>query len=300
MEDKYHVTLVFFDEKDNFEKSLPQIGKEMYEDVQNFENFKDFKNFMENPANNNISILLFIHVFRLENCKGHKEATKHLIKREYPNLKIHWVTSDKPGETSDLINERNNTYRYDEIPEFIDSKHLIPVRISETKKTDPIIKDVGKEFIFLSHSLKDERLVTSFFEYILRLGLNISKENIFYSSHPTSGIPTGEDIPDELKTALEKMTIFIQYVSNDYKESEVCLNEMGAAWLKLSKNRIITLKAPDIGFSDLGFLNIQRIGLCINKKEDLHKIISDYGKFFDCNPADYYKKVDKFLSENEF
>lgn len=96
------------------------------------------------------------------------------------------------------------------------------------------------------------------------------------------------------------MTIFIQYVSKDYKKSEVCLNEMGAAWLRLSKSRIITLKAPDIKFSDLGFLNLQRIGLSINSKEDLHKIINDYKMFFDYNPADYYQKVDKFLSDNGF
>ena len=92
----------------------------------------------------------------------------------------------------------------------------------------------------ITHSSKDEVVVTSFFEKVLRLGLNISKDNIFFSSHPSSGIATGEDIPDSLKDALNKMTLFIQYVSDDYKSSEVCLNEMGAAWLKLPKNRIIT------------------------------------------------------------
>ncbi len=298
MADKYPVVLVFIDEQDNHKDALPQIGKDMYLDVINFTTFIDFKNFMDNPSNKDMSILLFIHVFRTEELKGYTSANKKMIKREFPNLVIHWVTSDKPGETSDRIKEPHNTYKYDEISDYIDSGALLPTKISEAKDSNTKLLTMKKNYIFISHSSKDKVIVNSFFENIIRLGLDISKNDVFYSSHPSTGISTGEDIPDSIKDALNKMTLFIQYISDDYKASEVCLNEMGAAWIKLPKNRIITLKAPNLGFSDLGFLNIQRIGLCIEKKEDLLAITRDYKDLFDFDPADYNEKIHKFIKEN--
>lgn len=300
METKYPITLIFIDEIDNHNNAKPQIGIEQYQDVICFEEYKDFENFMENPANQDLSILLFIHVFRLENFKGKKRnSIWKIINREYHNLKIHWVTSDKPGATADEINEQHNTYKYDDIPDYIDSGDLVPKSISETKNNYSNNLNMNN-YIFISHSSEDEVIVTSFFEKILRLGLGISKNDVFYSSHPSTGISTGEDIPDSLKNALEKMTLFIQYISDDYKASEVCLNEMGAAWLKLPKNRIITLKAPNLGFSDIGFINVQRIGLCIDNKDDLISITRDYKDLFDFDPVDFYKKVNDFIIENGF
>lgn len=298
---KYPVTLIFIDEKKNHENALPQIGKEQYQDVKCFENYDEFENFMENPNYIGVSILLFVHVFRLEGYKGKKRnSTWKMIKREYKNLKIHWATSDNPGATADEIDEQRNTYKYDEISDFIDSGDLEPILVSNSKTVNIKKTDMNENFIFLSHSSKDKVIVTSFFEKVLRLGLNISKDNIFFSSHPSSGITTGEDIPDSLKDALNKMSLFIQYVSDDYKSSEVCLNEMGAAWLKLPKNRIITLKSKDIKFDDLGFINVQRIGLCINKKNDLLSITRDFKELFSFDPVDYNNKVDEFLLENGF
>jgi hypothetical protein len=299
MAKKYPVTLLFIDEKKNHEKALPQIGEEQYQRVVCFETFPEFENFMENPINVNLSVLLFIHVFRLEDLKGYKNANRKIITREYPNLKIHWVTSDKPGATSDEINQQHNTFKYDEIPDLIDSGDLIPMYISNAKEIKPNII-MNKDYIFISHSSEDKTIVTSFFENLIRLGLNISKNDVFFSSHPSTGIPTGEDIPDSLREALNRMTLFIQYISDEYKASEVCLNEMGAAWLKLPKKRIITLKAPKLSFSDLGFINVQRIGLCIDKKDDLLSIIRDYKDLFDFDPVDYNNKVDKFILENGF
>lgn len=302
MAKKYPVTLLFIDEKENHKKALPQIGEDQYLGIECFGTYQEFENFMENPKNKDLSILLFIHVFRLENFKGKKHNINwKIIKREYKNLKIHWVTSDKPGATADEINEHHNTYKYDDIPDYIDSEELVPILISETKNSSNLFNKVnmGKEYIFISHSSEDKKIVTSFFEKIIRLGLNISKNDVFFSSHPSTGIPTGEDIPDSLKNALEKTTLFIQYVSKDYKANEVCLNEMGAAWLKLPKNRIITLKAPGLDFCDLGFINVQRIGLCIDKKDDLLSIIRDYKDLFDFDPVDFNKKIDEFIFENE-
>jgi hypothetical protein len=301
MKTRYPVTLIFIDEKENHKKALLQIGKEQYQDVICFEEYLEFENFMDNPNHSGLSILLFIHVFRLEGYKGKKyNSTWKLIKTEFRGLGIHWVTSDKAGATGDEINEPRNTYKYDEIPEFIEKGDLVPILISNSKNINVLNFDMNKNYIFLSHSSKDKDIVTSFFEKILRLGLNVSKDDIFFSSHPSTGITTGEDIPDSLKEALNRMTLFIQYVSEDYKSSEVCLNEMGAAWLKLSKNRIITIKSKGLKFSDLGFINVQRIGLCIDKKNDLLSITRDFKELFSFDPVDFNNKVDEFLIENGF
>jgi hypothetical protein len=98
----------------------------------------------------------------------------------------------------------NNVFKYDEIPDGT----LKPVQLFNEKTTK---EQSNKQYIFISHSTEDKDIVNSFCETILQLGLGVPKENIFCSSNPSTGIKTGEDIPDELKNALQKMTLFIQY-----------------------------------------------------------------------------------------
>lgn len=295
---KIPITLIFLDEPDNYTKSLGQIGVSVFQDVKNVSSFNELDNFIQS-APDELDILLFIHVFRNQKLKGFKKGHRIEIEHAYPNLRINWVTSDQAIQTGEKINRPHDTYRYDEIAELIENKKLIPITIKELKYTSPNNEGTG-EYIFISHCSADEPIVTSFFEKLLRLGLDIQSKNIFYSSHPSTGIVTGEDIPDDLKNALNKMTIFIQYVSKAYRKSEVCLNEMGAAWVRLPKRNIITIKAPDVKFKDLGFLNIQRIALNINKKADLLKIADDYGNLFDFSSTNYSLKVDEFLRDNGF
>jgi hypothetical protein len=292
--DKYQVTLIFIDDPNNHQKALSQIGERLYNKVVNFDftQFDALKNFIEADDNKNDEFLLFIHVFR-ENKRGYNNAIKNQLIREYPLLTIHWVTSDRPGIVSDEIKEHNNVYKYDEIPDKIDKGILKPVQLSNEKTTK---EQSNKQYIFISHSTEDKDIVNSFRENILQLGLDVPKDNIFCSSNPSTGIKTGEDIPDELKNALKKMTLFIQYVSDNYKRSEVCLNEMGAAWLNLPKSKNIILKAPNIKFTEVGFLNVQRIGLNINDKNDLLKFYDDNKDLFpNAKQADYNKKIDEFI-----
>jgi hypothetical protein len=92
------------------------------------------------------------------------------------------------------------------------------------------------------------------------------------------------------------MTIFIQYVSKNYKESEVCLNEMGAAWIKLSKRNIIVLKAPDIKFNEIGFLNLTNIGIDITNRKSLEKLFIDHKELFkNVDISDFNEGVSSFL-----
>lgn len=129
--------------------------------------------------------------------------------------------------------------------------------------------------IFISHSSKDIEIVGLFVDHILKLGLGIPSERIFCSSMEGHGVRSGEYIPDRIKEEMNKSCIAILFISNNYKESEVCLNEVGAAWVKLQKTEIIPLLLPDVNFDKLGFLDMARLGLKINALNDLYKLIQD-------------------------
>jgi hypothetical protein len=153
-------------------------------------------------------------------------------------------------------------------------KHEIKETKTEIKKHIKHEK-VTRDKIFISHSSKDIEIVNLFVEKILRLGLNIEHNRIFCSSIKGLDIKSGEYIPDRLKTEINSASISLLFISENYKKSEVCINEIGASWVALEKDCTIPLLFPDIGFDKIGFLNLNRLGLKILKEDDLIKLIED-------------------------
>jgi hypothetical protein len=98
-------------------------------------------------------------------------------------------------------------------------------------QTEEKPKSINELFIFISHSSKDEAIVKLFTDKILQLGLHIGLDKIFCTSIQVTTIATGEDFRTVIKERLMKATHVIQIITPNYKESEVCLNEMGAAWV---------------------------------------------------------------------
>jgi hypothetical protein len=129
--------------------------------------------------------------------------------------------------------------------------------------------------IFISHSSLDIVFVQLFVEKILKLGLDISSDRIFCSSIEGQGIRSGKYIPDTLKDELKKSSLALLFISKNYKNSEVCLNEMGAAWVLLPKEKVIPILLPDADFNDLGFLDLGRIGLRGYRHEGVTKFVQD-------------------------
>lgn len=129
--------------------------------------------------------------------------------------------------------------------------------------------------IFISHSSKDVEIVKSFVEKVLILGLDIPSTRIFCSSVEGQGVRSGEYIPDRLREEIKKSSIALLFISNNYKSSEVCLNELGAAWVMLEKENIIPFLLPNTNFSELGFLNIGRLGIKISERSGILKFIQD-------------------------
>ncbi len=158
---------------------------------------------------------------------------------------------------------------------------------------------MNKEKIFISHSSKDIDIVKSFVENVLKLGLDVPANRIFCSSMEGQGVNSGQYIPDRLKEEINLSCLALLFISKNYKSSEVCLNEVGAAWATLPKENIIPLILPNTDFSDLGFLDLGRIGLKVYERKGILKFIQDCKE--QLNPSfnieRIHDKIEVFISK---
>lgn len=121
--------------------------------------------------------------------------------------------------------------------------------------------------IFISHSSDDIEYVKPFVELLESLGLD--KKTMFCSSVKGYRIPIGRNIYEYLKTEFtDKNILVVMIMSNNYYDSEPCLNEMGATWV-MSKE-YITILVNDFEFDQLkGCVDSQKIGFTITDTDRL-------------------------------
>ena len=121
--------------------------------------------------------------------------------------------------------------------------------------------------IFISHSSADIKYVKPFVELLESLGLN--QKTMFCSSVKGYGIPIGRNIYEYLKTEFtDKNILVVMIMSNNYYDSEPCLNEMGATWV-MSKE-YITILVDDFAFDQIkGCVDPQKIGFKITDTDRL-------------------------------
>ncbi len=106
--------------------------------------------------------------------------------------------------------------------------------------------------IFVSHSSKDKDVIEKFTDYILQLGIGLSHEDIFCTSIEEMGIKNGEDIRSHIRENVQTADFSFLMISKNYKQSEICLNEMGAVWA--TENRVRYYLLPDLDFKEIGWL----------------------------------------------
>ncbi len=156
-----------------------------------------------------------------------------------------------------------------------------------------------KNKIFISHSSKDIDYVKSFVEKVLILGLDILSNRIFCSSMEGQGVKSGQYIPDRLRDEINSSSLALLFISKDYKSSEICLNEIGAAWATLTKETVIPLLLPNTEFSELGFLDLSRLGLKIYERDGILKLIQDCKE--ELNPSfnleKLHAKIEEFIQD---
>lgn len=120
--------------------------------------------------------------------------------------------------------------------------------------------------IFISHSSKDEKYVSSLVELLCNIGLNA--EHIFCSSVPGYGIPLDHDIYDFLKLQFQEHDLHVFFIlSNNYYDSPACLNEMGATWILQTNYTSILL--PGFEFREIdGAINPRKIAIKLDGAQD--------------------------------
>ena len=162
-----------------------------------------------------------------------KQLEKHLkdlhsaIKGKYPSI----ATSLK--ESMDL-------YDYDRIVHISAITAIVDcICAIETPSN-------GKR-IFISHSSKDKQIVSNFIDHILCLGIGINRTSI-----EDIAIRNGEDIRAHIQGNIRCADFSFLLISDNYKSSEICLNEMGAVWAYDSNVRLYLL--PDTNIDSIGWL----------------------------------------------
>lgn len=156
------------------------------------------------------------------------------------------------------------------------------------------MNSVGK--IFISHSSLDHKIVNSFCELILEQGLSIIlSKDVFSTSLDGSKPISGEDFRKRIKQELLNSKLVLQFISQNYKKSEVCLNEMGAAWVLNAK--VIPLIIEPEKY-DVGFIHNTDQQIQLSRKGDLLKLITDHKKTFtseELNLPRLVEKAEQFL-----
>ena len=134
----------------------------------------------------------------------------------------------------------------------------------------------GKK-IFISHSSKDNAIVTQFVDHILQLGVGLQAKDIFCTSIEEMGIKNGEDIRRHIHANIKNADFSFLLISKSYKKSEICINEMGAIWAYDANVRFYLL--PDVTFKNIGWLcDVQQAEFINNRValDVLHKELLEY------------------------
>lgn len=133
--------------------------------------------------------------------------------------------------------------------------------------------------VFVSHSSQDKEIVNLFIDKILRLGLTFSPDDIAYTSREDTGVRTGDDIKTFIKDNISHCDFVFFMISNNYAESQICLNEMGATWAMGKK--VIPLVFPNIGFDSIGWLYITNKGVRLIDSSGLDSVFDIVNEEYD-------------------
>lgn len=131
--------------------------------------------------------------------------------------------------------------------------------------------------VFISHSSKDKEIVDAFVTLLTR-GAGISQDDIFCTSIDGMKIANGEDIRKHIQENVNYADFAILLVSKNYKESEVCLNEMGAVWAIDKKVKAYVF--PDLHEESVGWLINNKAAEKLNNLTALASLYDELRQFY--------------------
>lgn len=163
---------------------------------------------------------------------------------------------------------------------------------------------MGKK-VFISHSSKDQAYAKIFVELLKNFGFR--EKDIFCSSMYATGVKYGEKIFERLKDELTDGPIMLYLLSQNYYESVVCLNEMGASWMMSERHYPVALPHFDVQ-KIVGALSSDQLSLVAGdqfKAEDLFYLVEEICSSADVSwpgyvklqPITYIKPIQEQLNE---
>lgn len=201
---------------------------------------------------------------------------KDTIKNKYPLIE---------RQLSEVMDKYDSyPYRYqgilESIVEIIISLEL-QTKISDSKDKDTTYK--SRKF-FISHSSVDRIIVSGFIKEILKIGCGFKDSDIFCTLDPTV-IRTGDDFREKIVENMKECDFILLFISENYIKSEICQNEMGAAWA-LENKRVLPFVLPNMTFDQMGFLNVVKQGASIVGKSKLDEFYKEVCNYYTM-PADW-------------
>jgi hypothetical protein len=109
-------------------------------------------------------------------------------------------------------------------------------------------RDGNVKSLFISHAVKDKELVDALIE-LIEGGIGFKKEAIFCSSSEGQGIPNGQDFGPYMRTQMQKASVIVAVVTENYYDSAFSLCETGGAWY--GEKPFIPLLSPPVNYGDL-------------------------------------------------
>ena len=172
-------------------------------------------------------------------------------------------------------------------------------------ETSKAVNQADAKKIFISHATDDEIIIKAFIKEILIMGCGFKPNDIFCTLDHTS-IRTGDDFRNKIVSNMKCCDFVFCFISENYKKSEVCQNELGAAWaMSLDEKRVLPFKFPNLSFNEMGFLNDIKQGADITDKTKLDELYCElceyYGfkqdwKNYNQRTADFIDLVNKTMS----
>ncbi|MBR4319721.1 MAG: hypothetical protein IKP69_06700 [Oscillospiraceae bacterium] len=161
------------------------------------------------------------------------------------------------------------------------------------------------EKIFISHREKDKEQVHAFMELLHVIGIPLPLDGgesvIFCSSHPEAYIQNGNLIDEEVKKQFHnhKHTFYILWYTDNYFESQPCLNEAGAVWVMNKKYQEIT--SPNFSRAKISsLLDTQKLSFCSsdkNRLNDFKKQIENMFSLPSINQNSWEMARDNFINK---
>lgn len=181
------------------------------------------------------------------------------------------ATAEKYPLLSSDLKQHKDRFSEDKIVHFSAMKAIVDCVLT-------IEKESAKR-VFISHSSRDRDVVEKFVDNILQLGIGLSYEDIFCTSIEDMGIKNGEDIREHIRNNVQSVDFSFLMISKNYKDSEICLNEMGAVWA--ANHRVKYYLLPGVDFKEIGWLCDVKKAEELNDSVALDSLERELTSFYD-------------------